>query len=88
LRERFAGPQSVRGGSAGAHLRNPDIGCSGLDGILISRSLRFLHPGAPPESHQEIPMSDLIYLTIVLSFFGISIAYVNGCERLRGGSHE
>jgi hypothetical protein len=33
-------------------------------------------------------MSDLIYLAIALAFFGIAIAYVNGCERLRGGSHD
>jgi hypothetical protein len=33
-------------------------------------------------------MSDLIYLTIALAFFGISIAYVKACEKLRGGSHD
>jgi len=33
-------------------------------------------------------MSDLIYLAIALAFFGIAIAYVNGCERLRGGPHD
>ena len=33
-------------------------------------------------------MSDLIYLVTALAFFGISIAYVKGCEKLRGGSHD
>ena len=33
-------------------------------------------------------MSDLIYLTVVLAFFGASVAYVHGCEKLRGGSHD
>jgi len=33
-------------------------------------------------------MSDLIYLAITLAFFGISVAYVSGCEKLRGGSHD
>jgi hypothetical protein len=33
-------------------------------------------------------MSDIIYLAITLAFFGIAIAYVNGCEKLRGGSHD
>lgn len=33
-------------------------------------------------------MSDLIYLTIVLAFFGAAIAYVNTCEKLRGGPHD
>lgn len=33
-------------------------------------------------------MSDLIYLVITLAFFGISVAYVSGCEKLRGGSHD
>jgi hypothetical protein len=32
-------------------------------------------------------MSDLVYLIITLAFFGISLAYVNGCEKLRGGGH-
>lgn len=32
-------------------------------------------------------MSDLIYLAITFAFFGISAAYVRGCEKLRGGSH-
>jgi hypothetical protein len=33
-------------------------------------------------------MSDLIYVGVALAFFGISIAYVNACEKLRGGSHD
>jgi len=33
-------------------------------------------------------MSDLIYLAIVLAFFAASVAYVNGCEKLRGAPHD
>jgi hypothetical protein len=33
-------------------------------------------------------MSDLIYLVTALAFFGICAAYVKGCEKLRGGSHD
>lgn len=33
-------------------------------------------------------MSDFVYLTIALAFFGISIGYVHLCEKLRGGSHD
>lgn len=33
-------------------------------------------------------MSDLIYLVITLAFFGISVAYVSGCEKLRGGTRD
>lgn len=33
-------------------------------------------------------MSDLIYLAIVLAFFGASVVYVNGCEKLRGGAND
>lgn len=33
-------------------------------------------------------MSDLLCLVVTIAFFGISIAYVNGCEKLRGGAHD
>ena len=32
-------------------------------------------------------MSDLIYLAAAAAFFAVAIAYVKGCERLRGGGH-
>jgi len=31
-------------------------------------------------------MSDLLYLTMAAGFFLLAIAYVYGCEKLRGGS--
>jgi hypothetical protein len=31
-------------------------------------------------------MLDLIFLTVSLAFFVIAVAYVHGCESLRGGS--
>lgn len=33
-------------------------------------------------------MSDVIYLAIALAFFGASIVYVKGCEKLRGGARD
>lgn len=33
-------------------------------------------------------MSDLIYLTIAFAFFGVALAYVNGCESLRRGHRD
>jgi hypothetical protein len=31
-------------------------------------------------------MSDAIYLAITTAFFAVAIAYVKGCEKLRGGA--
>jgi len=33
-------------------------------------------------------MSDFIYLALAVTFFAVAIAYVNGCEKLRGGGHD
>jgi hypothetical protein len=33
-------------------------------------------------------MIDLFFLAIVIGFFGLSIAYTYGCEKLRGGQHD
>lgn len=33
-------------------------------------------------------MSDLIYLALAVAFFWGAIAYVGGCEKLRGGGHD
>ena len=33
-------------------------------------------------------MSDLIFIAIAIGFFGLSIAYTYGCDKLRGESHE
>jgi hypothetical protein len=33
-------------------------------------------------------MSDFIYISLAVGFFGVAIAYVNACEKLRGGSHD
>jgi hypothetical protein len=33
-------------------------------------------------------MADLIYILLVIGFFGASIAYVHGCEKLRGDTHD
>jgi len=30
-------------------------------------------------------MSDLIFIAVTIGFFALSIAYANGCEKLRGG---
>lgn len=37
---------------------------------------------------QERTMADLIYVLMAIGFFAAAIAYVHGCERLRGGSHD
>jgi hypothetical protein len=29
-------------------------------------------------------MTDLIFIALSVSFFAVSVAYVNGCEKLRG----
>jgi hypothetical protein len=33
-------------------------------------------------------MSDLLFIIIVTVFFGLSIAYAYGCEKLRGGTRD
>jgi hypothetical protein len=33
-------------------------------------------------------MSDLIFIAITIGFFGLSIAYTYGCDKLRGGNHD
>lgn len=33
-------------------------------------------------------MIDLLYLIVVAAFFGVSVAYVHGCEKLRGDTHD
>lgn len=33
-------------------------------------------------------MADLIYILMATGFFAAAIAYVQGCEKLRGGSHD
>lgn len=33
-------------------------------------------------------MTDLILLTATAAFFAISLAYVHGCEKLRGARHD
>jgi len=33
-------------------------------------------------------MTDLFFITIAIGFFGLSIAYTYGCERLRGDHHD
>jgi hypothetical protein len=37
--------------------------------------------GAPPAAAQETPL-DLVYILVVLAFFGAAIAYTNACDRL------
>lgn len=37
------------------------------------------------DPHEKMQMADLIYLALTAAFFAVSIAYVNGCEKLRGG---
>ena len=33
-------------------------------------------------------MSDLIFLTITIAFFLVSVAYTHGCQKLRGVSDD
>lgn len=33
-------------------------------------------------------MADSIFVALTLGFFAVALAYVRGCERLRGGSHD
>jgi len=33
-------------------------------------------------------MLDLIFIAITVAFFGLTVAYTHGCERLRGGDHD
>lgn len=33
-------------------------------------------------------MSDLFFIVTVAGFFAVAIAYTQGCEKLRGGSHD
>jgi nitrate reductase NapE component len=33
-------------------------------------------------------MMDLIFLAIAITFFVVAVAYVGGCEKLRGESHD
>jgi hypothetical protein len=33
-------------------------------------------------------MIDLFFVAIAIGFFGLSVAYTHGCERLRGGDHD
>ena len=33
-------------------------------------------------------MMDLIFIATAIAFFAISVAYVGGCEKLRGQSHD
>jgi hypothetical protein len=33
-------------------------------------------------------MLDALYIAMAIAFFGLSAAYTNGCERLRGGKHD
>lgn len=36
----------------------------------------------------ETNMADLIYILLAVGFFAASLAYVQACEKLRGGSHD
>lgn len=36
----------------------------------------------------EVTMLDLIFLAVSAAFFGVAIAYVMGCEALRGAKHD
>jgi len=74
----------------GDHLRALDLGATALYGILTGLELRSFHLIALEicEATRRTTMSDLIYLVIAGAFFGIAIAYVNGCEKLRGGTHD
>lgn len=33
-------------------------------------------------------MFDLFFIAITIGFFGISVAYTYGCDKLRGGNHD
>jgi hypothetical protein len=33
-------------------------------------------------------MSDLVFLSLTLAFFLVSIAYTRGCQKLRGGAND
>jgi succinate-acetate transporter protein len=33
-------------------------------------------------------MNDAIFIALAISFFLLAIAYVRGCEKLRGGDHD
>jgi hypothetical protein len=33
-------------------------------------------------------MTDLIFISASVAFFALAIAYVHGCEKLRGGDHD
>lgn len=36
----------------------------------------------------KVTMSDLTFLALVAAFFGVALAYVRGCEALRGAKHD
>jgi hypothetical protein len=33
-------------------------------------------------------MNDLLFVAITIGFFGLSVAYTYGCEKLRGTKHD
>jgi len=33
-------------------------------------------------------MSDLVFIAVTVGFFALAIAYVDGCEKLRGGTRD
>lgn len=33
-------------------------------------------------------MFDVLFIAISFGFFALTIGYVHGCEKLRGGSHD
>lgn len=33
-------------------------------------------------------MLDLLFIGLTVGFFGLTVAYTHGCEKLRGGDHD
>ena len=65
--------------------RSPERACFQLK-RLFRPSSAASYSGVPKLGKECMPMLDVVFVVVTVVFFVVSIAYVAGCERLKGGN--
>jgi hypothetical protein len=56
--------------------------------ISLTPACPFVRTRSRDANCEKHRMTDLLFIAIAIGFFGLSIAYTYGCDKLRGGNHD